>query len=170
MQHRALFIALAVTAWIASGCASTPDESVSPPETVLPAFPTTENLLPFAVSATSENSFLVDTASIDVVPDRDVQLTLVVRSPGGAETVTREAIHCQTAEYRILAIGRRDDTWKRLDNPPWRRIEEGGLNRHRAALALEYVCEGPASVVDAASALAALRDRRHLKHGIDKAP
>lgn len=169
MQHRALFTMLAVTAWIAGGCASTP-ESTSPPETVLPPYPTAESLLAFAVSATSDNRFLVDPTSIDVDPDRDVQLTLVVRSPGGAETVTREAIHCQSAEYRILAIGRRDGTWKRLDNPPWRRIEEGGLNRHRAALALEYVCEGPASVVDAASALAALRDRRHLKHGIDKAP
>ncbi len=169
MQRRALLTLLAAALPLIVGCASTP-EAETPAETVLPPYPTAGNLLPFSVSATNDNQFLVDQSSIDVDPDRDVQLTLVVRSPSGAETVTREAIRCQTAEYRILAIGRRNGEWRRQDDPPWRRIEEGRLNRHRAALALEYVCEGPASVIDSAQALMALRDRRHLQHGIDKAP
>ncbi|MCB1885981.1 MAG: CNP1-like family protein [Rhodocyclaceae bacterium] len=169
MQHRALFAALAATLVAASGCASAP-ESQPPAALVLPPYPAAGDLLPFEVSAVNDNRFLVDQTSLDIEPDRDVQLTLVVRSPSGAETVTREAIRCQTAEYRILAIGRRSGEWSQLDDPPWRRIEEGRLNRHRAALALEYLCEGPASVLDAEQALAALRDRRHLQHGIDKAP
>ena len=138
-----------------SACPSTPTPVV--PEPPLPAYPTEHRLLRFNVSDLGANRFYVDQDSIDVHPDRDVRLTIVVDTPSGARTVTHEAIRCQTAEYRILAIGRRDATWTTLADPPWRRIEEGGPNRQRAALALEYLCNGPASVIDRGEALRALR-------------
>ena len=148
-------------AWIGSlylliaGCATTP--APAPPEPPLPAYPSEDRLLLFTVSRLSDNRFQVDEDSIDVHPDRDVRLTIVVDAPGGARTVTYEAIRCQTAEYRIIAIGQRDGRWMTVAEPQWRRIEEGGPNRQRAALALEYLCDGPSSVLDRAAALRALR-------------
>lgn len=123
----------------------------------LPGYPSDQKLIPFTVSELSGNRFYVDQESIDVDPDRDVRLTVVVDAPGGARTVTHEAIRCQTAEYKILAIGRRDRQWSVLADPQWRRIEEGGPNRQRAALALEYLCDGPTSVLDRDAALRALK-------------
>lgn len=169
MQHRLLLASLALLVSLSSGCADLPAPGAA--EIIsLPPYPSRQDLIEYTVSAQNDNRFLVDVASIDVDPDRDIQLTLVARSPGGAETVTREAIRCQTAEYRILAIGRQDKAWKQVQEPRWRKIEEGTLNRQRAALALEYLCEGPTSVVDSAAAVAALTDPRHLQHGIGMDP
>lgn len=148
-------------AWISAlqlliaACSTTPAGDA--PEPPLPGYPSDQKLIPFTVSELSGNRFYVDQESIDVDPDRDVRLTVVVDAPGGARTVTHEAIRCQTAEYKILAIGRRDRQWSVLADPQWRRIEEGGPNRQRAALALEYLCDGPTSVLDRDAALRALK-------------
>jgi len=151
-----------------SACAQTP-ETVHQ-KLPLPPYPADESLIEFAVSDRNDNRFFIEEASLEVNPDRDIQYSLVVEAPGGARTVTREAIRCQSAEYRILAIGRRDRSWSEIAEPTWRRIEDTGLNRQRAALALEYFCEGPASVIDRDEALWNLRNPNQLRLGVSSPP
>ena len=105
-----------------------------------PPFPQAENLIPFAVSATTENKFMIDGESLSVSPDRVVSYTLVIESPAGARNVTYEAMRCATAERRLYAIGRSDGTWSKARGDQWRRIQESTLNRHYAALFGEYFC------------------------------
>lgn len=166
---RSARLGAALVALLSGACAELP-ETQDASLARLPPIPRAEDLVPFYVSAASSNQFLLDAPSLDVEPDRDIQLTLVVRAPGGAETVTREAIRCQSAEYRILAIGRGDGSWSRVAAPDWRRIENNTLNRHRAALAGEYLCDGPASVIDAATVLRGIRNPRQMQPGIGTAP
>ncbi len=158
----------ALLAALLAACAHTPP--TEPVRLPLPAYPADAALLEFSVSERNDNRFLIDETSLDVDPDRDVQYSLVVEAPSGARTVTREAIRCQSAEYRILAIGRRDRSWSEIAEPAWRRIEEAGLNRQRAALALQYFCEGPASVIDREAALHNLRNSDRLRQGVTSPP
>lgn len=140
-----------------SACAGEPITATiaDPP---LPAFPNDSDLVEFYVSPTTTNRFMVDSRSIDVAPDRDIRLTLVIRSPSGARTVTREAIRCASADYRILAIGDDSGAWSPASESKWRQIENSSLNRHRAALASDYLCDGSTSIGSAAAALDALRN------------
>jgi hypothetical protein len=60
------------------------------PEVELPPFPQDENLLPFTVSATTNNQFLIDGNSLSVGSDGVTRYTLVIVSPPGrATSVTR---------------------------------------------------------------------------------
>jgi len=109
-------------------------------EVQLPPFPQPENLIPFTVSATTNNQFLIDGASLSVSDDGVVRYILVIVSPAGAQNVSYEAIRCQTAERRLYALGRSDQTWARARSDQWTRIRENTLNRHHAALHSEYFC------------------------------
>ena len=147
------------------GCADTPEaRSVAAP--LIPAYPSEPKLLEFYVSASSPNSYFVDTGALTLAPGSEVQLTIVVRAAAGAETVTYESLRCETGEYRIHAVARPDRSWSRVAEPSWRRIEDGGPNRHRAALATEYLCDGPARVSTVEEILAAMRDPQFRHHGL----
>lgn len=107
----------------------------------LPAFPKTENLIPFAVSATTSNEFMIDGESLTVSADGVVRYTLVIVSSAGARNVSYEAIRCPTGERRLYALGHwSDKTWSRARRDEWIRIQESTLNRHHAALFSEYFC------------------------------
>lgn len=105
-----------------------------------PAFPQPENLTPFVVSATTENTFMIDGASLSVGGDRVVRYTLVIISSSGAQNVSYEAMNCLTGERRLYALGRADKTWSKARNDQWEKIRENTLNRHHAALFSEYFC------------------------------
>jgi len=115
------------------------------PEVEFPAFPQTENLLPFKVSATTSNEFLIDSNSLSVGSDGVTRYTLVIVSPSGARNVSYEGMKCATGERRVYALGRADETWARARNDRWTRITNSTLNRHHAALFSEYFC--PITVV-----------------------
>jgi hypothetical protein len=115
------------------------------PEVELPAFPRSENLLPFTVSATTNNQFLIDSSSLSIGSDGVTRYTLVIVSPSGARNVSYEGMKCATGERRLYALGRTDETWARARNDRWARITNSTLNRHHAALFSEYFC--PITVV-----------------------
>ncbi|TLD43739.1 MAG: hypothetical protein FAZ92_03974 [Accumulibacter sp.] len=110
------------------------------PEVELPAFPQTENLLPFTVSATTNNQFLIDGSSLSVGSDGVTRYTLVIVSSSGARNVSYEGMKCTTGERRLYALGRADGTWARARNDRWVRITNSTLNRHHAALFSDYFC------------------------------
>ena len=130
-------------------------------ETQMPAFPATENLVPFFVSASSDNKFMVDRESIGVGADGVVRYSLVVSTPSGAQNVSYEGLRCSSAERRLYAFGRSDRTWSKARSNQWTKIQESTLNRHHAALYFEYFCPGGIIVRDADEARMALRAGGH---------
>lgn len=106
----------------------------------LPAFPKTENLVPFYVSSSSANHFFVDAASVSLGQDGVTRLTLVVESPSGVRNISYEGFRCATVEKKTYAYGRADGSWSQARNPAWQVIRENALNRQHAALFRDYVC------------------------------
>jgi hypothetical protein len=130
-------------------------------ETQLPALPRPENLIPFVVSAASDNRFLVDSASISVASDGVVRYTLVVRSASGAQNVSYEGLRCASAARRLYAFGHADKTWSKARSNQWVSVENSTLNRQHAALYYEYFCPNGNIVRDADEARQALRSGGH---------
>lgn len=126
-----------------------------------PPVPRNEALLPFFVSAASDNNFAVDAASLTVGEDGVVRYVLVVETAGGARNVSYEGIRCLTKERRIYALGRRDGTWSKSRNEDWVEIRDVAANRQHAALFLEYFCPGGVIVRNAGEAKDALRAGVH---------
>lgn len=143
---RVLILAgLLVAAPVASSAANGEDEERSKapePEVRLPAYPLPENLIPFVVSATSENRFLIDSESLTTDRDGIVRYTLVIISASGAENITYEGMNCTTAERRLYAMAHADRTWSRARSDRWVKIRmrDDSLNRYHAALFQDYFC------------------------------
>lgn len=127
-------------------------------EVSFPAYPDPSKLLRFYVSATTPNTFLVDTSSLSVGADSVVRYVLVVRSRSGAENVTFEGIRCATRERRLYAIGQ-GGSWTAARESAWNPISFNTYNRAQAALAQDYFCDGPAPVINVEEAL------KYLKRG-----
>ena len=125
-------------------------------EVQLPAAPKQETLLPFYVSAATENRFFIDGATLSVGGDGVVRYVLLVLTPQGARNVTYEGMRCETRERRIYASGRLDGTWSKARKNEWVRILDAWANRQNAALYLEYFCPIGTIVKDAAEARDAL--------------
>jgi hypothetical protein len=106
----------------------------------LPPPPREENLLPFFVSAATDNKFFIDAASISVGGDGVVRYTLVVRSSAGASNVSFEGIRCNTGERKLYAFGRSDGTWGQARNSRWERIRYEDRNRHHVVLHNDFFC------------------------------
>ena len=127
----------------------------------LPQAPRKEALLPFYVSAATNNDFSVDAASLSVGADGVVRYILVVETAGGARNVSFEGMRCLTRERRIYASGRLDGAWSKSRNNQWEPIHDVAANRQHAALFLEYFCPGGVIVRNAEEAINALRTGVH---------
>lgn len=127
----------------------------------LPAAPKKDSLLPFYVSAASENRFFIDGATLSVGSDGVVRYVLVVLAPEGGRNVTFEGMRCETHEHRLYASGRLDGSWSKARNSEWGRIQEVYANRQHAALFLEYFCPNGIIVGSADEARRALRQGGH---------
>jgi len=126
-------------------------------EVIFPSFPKATNLLPFFVSAATDNRFFVDADSVSVGADGVVRYTLVVETTGGVRNISFEGIRCVTKEYFRYAFGRSDATWSRAKASRWERVQEASGNRHHAALFQDYFCPGGVIVNTVADAIAALK-------------
>lgn len=125
-------------------------------EVQLPDSPKPENLLPFYVSAATENKFFVDGSTLKVGSDGVVRYVLLVVSPQGVKNVTFEGMRCETRERRIYASGRSSGKWSKARNNEWVRIQEASANRQHAVLFQDYFCPFGIMVRDAAEARNAL--------------
>jgi len=130
-------------------------------ELQLPAAPRKETLLPFYVSAATENQFFIDGATLSVGSDGVVRYVLLVLTPQGARNVTYEGMRCETRERRIYASGRQDGSWSKARKNEWVRIQDAYANRQHAALFLEYFCPVGNIVQNAAEARNALIKGEH---------
>lgn len=127
----------------------------------LPAAPQKESLIPFFVSAATENKFFIDRPSLSVGEDGVVRYILVVQTVGGAWNISYEGMRCLTRERRIYASGRLDGGWSKSRNNEWTRIQDAVANRQHAALFLDYFCPGGVIVRNASEARDALQNGGH---------
>ena len=130
-------------------------------EVQLPAMPAAANLIPFYVSAATDNRFFVDGPSLSVDKDGVVRYVLVIETSGGARNVSYEGMRCETKERRMYASGRADGSWSKSRNNRWEPVREAVSNRYHAALFLDYFCPGGAIVWTADEARDALRKGGH---------
>jgi CNP1-like family len=109
--------------------------------TEIPAYPEDSALVEFRPHGISKNRFFVDSASVLIGSDQAVRYTVVVMSPSGVANTSFEAMRCETAEYKVFALGTKDRSWSVLPNPAWREIDstKGGI---RFRLFDEYFCDG----------------------------
>ena len=129
-------------------------------EVKLPPLPKVANLLQFEPSAASANRFYIDAESILIGADGIVRYTLVVNSPSGAETVSREGMRCDTKERKFYAFGRSDGTWANARANEWQRIVYMEINRQYGVLYVDYFCPDGSSISSAADAI------RRFKYGV----
>lgn len=135
-------------------------------EVVMPPAVEEARLRAFDVGTSSPNHSFVDEGSVSVGDDGVVRYALVVRTAGGAENVTFEGIRCATGERRIYASGRPDGSWVAIKKSEWQAIGGNAYNRPRAALAWDYLCDGPAAPRNRDHALQLLKQRRdHYSSG-----
>lgn len=126
-------------------------------EVSFPPAPLPENLQSFEVSALAVNKFFIDLASLSVGEDGVVRYTLVIGSPEGGRTVTYEGMRCQTRERRIYASGRADGSWAKSRNNRWANLQPASINRHHAALYLDYFCPNGGVMLDLEAVRQALK-------------
>jgi hypothetical protein len=153
--------AFPLAAWSATA-ERDPDENRGPEaEVQLPPFPQAEHLIPFVVSATTDNKFLIDSDSLTFASGGLVRYTLVIISPTGAQNVSYEGMNCATGERRLYALGRSDQTWSRARSDQWMSVRENTLNRHHAELFTNYFCPLGITVRNVDEVRQALRQGGH---------
>lgn len=126
-------------------------------DVALPAAPDKQSLLPFYVSAATDNQFFIDRASLSVGNDGVVRYTLVIETSGGARNVSYEGMRCETRERRIYASGRSDGSWSSARRKEWVPVREAVANRHYAALYLDVFCPSGIIVNDVETIVRTLR-------------
>jgi hypothetical protein len=155
------------------------DKSWAELQVRLPAYPKTENLLPFDAGPASNNLHYIDAPSIVVGEDFIVRYTLVIKSPEGAMNISYEGMRCatdgvreraraeililkfQVTEKRLYAIGRDERTWVRARVSKWEEVED--ISQHYAQLALSryFFCPANGIVRNGGEAIQALKRGSH---------
>jgi hypothetical protein len=123
----------------------------------LPPTPREENLLPFFVSAATDNRFFVDSASISLGEDGVARYTLLVKSSQGAVNVTFEGIRCATREKKVYAFGRAGGAWSKARAAKWEGIAYHDRNRQHHVLYDDFFCPGGIIAASPEQAVAAFR-------------
>ena len=125
--------------------------------TQLPAYPKTENLIPFSVSSATRNKHFIDANSVSVGEDKVIRYTVVVEAAGGAKNVSFEGLRCESGERRLYAYGHPDGTWSKARNAGWEDIKLRSLLSYRKALYEDHFCPDGIHVKDGKEAVESLR-------------
>ena len=121
-----------------------PDEGPWKEATVqLPPYPKDADLIDFQITGgVTPTRFYVDGSSLSVEPDKVIRFVLVIRTRGGATTVSFSGLRCTTGEWKDYASGRSDRTWAVDDNAKWRPIRFVDYNNYQETLMKDYFCFG----------------------------
>lgn len=126
-------------------------------ESALPAYPDSNNLIPFEVSPVTRNMHYIDAPSISVGKDDVVRYTVVIEAPSGARNISYEGMRCATGERRIYAYGHADRTWSTSQTAVWQEINFVSGFSYQKVLYEEFFCASGQYVKNAAEAVMNLR-------------
>jgi hypothetical protein len=110
----------------------------------MPKVPEPSQTREFYFSAASTNRFAIDPASVAIDNKVLVRFTLVITSRSGVRNVSYEAIRCSTGERQVLAIGRPDGTWTRLQGRWVPVTSSDAVNQPHTTIA-KQLCDGGAA-------------------------
>jgi hypothetical protein len=139
-------------------------------EARLPPPPKQENLLPFYVSAASNNQFFIDGESISSGTDGIVRYTLIAQSPTGVRNISFEGMRCATSELKRYAFGREDGSWGRARNVQWMPIQYKDSNRQHHMLFDDFLCPRRFPVKNREEAMQAFKAGIHFNARADTIP
>lgn len=123
-------------------------EDVPLPDPMPSSVPDPARLLRWAVPDTG-NRYGVDPATYTRVSTNAARVIVVIETGGGARNVTMEGIRCDTAQRKLLAIGRSDGTWSLPRAQTWQALfVTEALTRDRRPL-IRALCDGPTSIENA---------------------
>lgn len=124
-------------------------EDVALPDPMPSSLPDPARLLRWTV-ADSGNRYGVDPATYTRVSTNAARMIVVIETGGGARNVTLEGLRCDTAERKLLAIGRSDGTWAIARGQVWQALfVTDAVTRDRRPL-IRAICDGPTSTENAA--------------------
>ena len=106
-----------------------------------PAYPRERDLIEFELTGQTANRFYIDGTSLTVESDKVVRFVLVIRSAGGASTISFSGVHCDTGQWKDYAFGR-SGSWEINSNAQWRRIRAQSVNNYQDTLRSEFFCFG----------------------------
>jgi hypothetical protein len=135
-----------------------PSETAAAPPP--PPYPRPENLIEFYLSATADQRYFIDAASLSALwKQGEVRYVLVARSPSGVENVSFEAIRC-SGLYRVLATGNADRTWNARPSG-WREIPRRADLSVPSLLKRQFFCPHNDPIQSSAEGVDALRRGAH---------
>jgi len=134
-------------------------------EAQLPPAPKTENLLPFFVSASTDNRFYIDAPSITLGEDGVVRYTLIIQSSAGAVNISYEGMRCSSAEVKRYAFGRTGGGWGKALNAKWEPISYKDVNRQHHMLYDDFFCPRGIAISNREEAVKALKAGSHPNAG-----
>lgn len=109
----------------------------------LPAYPQDETLLEFDVDRPdSRFRYFLDVSSLSIGKDDGIiRYTLVIESNQGSRNVFFEGMRCDSWDYKSYAYGGRDNTFKVVRVPTWKRVSNTGAVKFRYDLMNTYLCD-----------------------------
>ncbi len=122
------------------------EEEVAPP-----AYPQPANLIAFRLPDPEGFRFFIDRTTLSVQKEGVVRYVFVARSSEGAQNVTYEALRCESAENRVIAVGQPERTWV-TSRSGWRPISSP---RH-LTLYRDFFCPQGQAIASAADGVRAL--------------
>lgn len=114
-----------------------------------PDWPEEGDFVPFDPGLPGQARYEVDVRQLEVDASGVVRYVMRVRTGGGAQTLTYEALRCADLGWQLLAMGGADRQWRPPRNPAWQTLDKVAAHRHRLAFALELVCDAVAPPRDA---------------------
>ena len=130
-------------------------------QTKLPAYPRSENFLPFKVSGATLFDFFIDAKSISIGTDGVVRYSLIAKSSSGALNVSYEGLRCSERQVRVYAYGRSDNSWSKARTSRWQALPVDSRNNQQTVLFNEYFCPVKNIIYSTEEAIAALKAGRH---------
>lgn len=105
-----------------------------------PVWPLTDKLIPVDVGRINfPFSLMIDPDSLKVNKGRLIQYTVVLRSKGGVDNVSFEAIRCSRGQYKRVAYGSGGE-FHVIGQPTWKFYSDSGVDRYRQLLANKFFC------------------------------
>jgi hypothetical protein len=111
-------------------------------EAKIPPYPSNPDLVSFDPGGGIPHRYYLDARSLSIGEDGVVRYTLVVKTAGGATSVSFEGIRCESREQKYYAAGGPHGAWLRARNPQWRSIGKADPNqRHHNVLYSDFFCD-----------------------------
>ena len=124
----------------------------------LPAWPDGRHYVAVPLQiAGSRLEMFIDEPSLTIGEDGVVRYVMLLRAPGGSESLFYEGMRCSTREWRTYAYGTSAGAWSEVPDRGWAPIRDLGVERYRERLYRYYLCDPAMGTLKRAEMLRRMR-------------